>query len=148
MPGKRPKVLFSLSYAHGVVPGVIVAVRGQNVPFTFAVASVNNGLVAEIVLLCSLAGTGIAFQQLAGGAEFQHRPPGAIRAGHAAYFFRGAENQVPNGVVRRVAVLVKNRHPGRNWPQKGFCHDLCGGNLPPVPFQIREVHKAFCAVPL
>lgn len=81
MPGKRPKVLFSLSYAHGVVPGVIVAVRGQNVPFTFAVASVNNGLVAEIVLLGSLAGTGIAFQQLAGGTEFQHRPPGAIRTG-------------------------------------------------------------------
>lgn len=70
MPGKRPKVLFSLSYAHGVVPGVIIAVRGQNVPFTFAVASVNNGLVAEIVLLGSLAGAGIAFQQLAGGAEF------------------------------------------------------------------------------
>lgn len=76
MPGKRPKVLFSLSYAHGVVPGVIVAVRSQDMPFTFAVASVNNGLVAEIVLLGSLAGTGITFQQFTGGTEFQHPAAG------------------------------------------------------------------------
>lgn len=61
MPGKRSKVLFSLSHAHGAVLGVIVAVRGQNgVASVLAPPAVPEGICnaahVACLVLASIAG--------------------------------------------------------------------------------------------